>query len=91
MILTTGHSESSYGIPVFVEDGKVIDYCDGIKRLLKIISDREGLCSIPKARATLAKKTNVSARTVQGWEQGRRPSPSALMAMHYELNDYLII
>jgi DNA-binding XRE family transcriptional regulator len=71
--LTTKHTSSNYGIPVFVdEDGSLIDYAEGLRRLRKergwTVSD-------------LASQVGVSPRTVEGWEQGRMPSKSALILL----------
>jgi DNA-binding transcriptional regulator YiaG len=73
MKLTTNHPMSSYGMPIFVDDNNnPIDYADGIKWL------REKLNFSVK---DLAEKCGVSPRTVEGWEQGRLPSKSALLLM----------
>ncbi|MDD3310974.1 helix-turn-helix transcriptional regulator [Pseudodesulfovibrio sp.] len=73
MRLTTNHSASSYGIPVFVdEDGQVLDYKDGVRRLRR----ERGWST-----ADLAERIGTSPRTVEGWEQGRMPNRPALMMM----------
>ena len=71
--LSTTHSASSYGHPVFIIDGKLVDYCQGLR------AARESLCL---SRAQLADLLGVSARTVEAWEQGlRNPSKSALLLL----------
>lgn len=73
MRLTTDHSLSSYGIPIFVDkDNHPIDYADGLRRLRK--SKRWSV-------ADLADQIGVSSRTVEGWEQGRMPSKPALIIL----------
>ena len=74
MKVTTNHSASSYGQPVILsDDGEVMDYAPGIKAIrtkLKLTTQ------------DLAEKCNVSRRTVEGWEQGRRiPNAAALNVM----------
>ena len=68
--LTTDHSMSSYGIPVFVDaSNNPLDYADGlrkIRRTLKLSTDE------------LAEIAGVSRRTVEGWEQGRPISGPAM-------------
>ncbi|UCH71747.1 MAG: helix-turn-helix transcriptional regulator [Thermoplasmatales archaeon] len=79
MKLTTEHSASSYGMPIFLDDNdNVLDYADGIRRLrkLKKISTKK-----------LGEICGVSHRTVEGWEQGRLPSKSALFLMKSLLSD----
>ena len=73
MRLTTDHSASSYGVPVFVDgDGNPMDYADGLRQLRKA----KGWST-----ADLAEQVGVSARTVEGWEQGRMPSKPALIIL----------
>ncbi len=73
MKLTTEHSMSSYGIPIFVDDKKnPLDYADGVRQLRK-----EHGWSV----RDLADHCGVSPRTVEGWEQGRLPSKPALLLM----------
>lgn len=73
MKLTTDHSMSSYGIPIFVDDGNnPLDYADGLRHLRKA----KGW-----SVADLADQVGVSARTVEGWEQGRMPSKPALIIL----------
>ena len=73
MRLTTDHSASSYGVPVFVDDNnQVLDYADGLRKLRKT----KGWST-----AKLAEQLGVSARTVEGWEQGRMPSKPALIIL----------
>jgi hypothetical protein len=70
MTITTEHPRSSYGIPVILDDrGRVMDYAPG----LRAVMERLGW-----DRPTLAKRCNVSIRTVEGWFQGRMPETAAL-------------
>lgn len=70
MRITIDHSASSYGVPVILDDaGKVMDYAPGIKAARVYL----GLTA-----AALANKLGVSARTVNGWEQGRMPEVAGL-------------
>ncbi len=69
--LTTNHSQSSYGIPIFIDaKNNPLDYADGVRQIRKnrnlTVSD-------------LAAHCGVSPRTVEGWEQGRLPSKPALL------------
>ena len=70
--LTTDHSASSYGVPVFVRGRELLDYAPGIRAL------RETLALTQRE---LAERCGVSRRTAEGWEQGRMPSVQALYAM----------
>lgn len=73
MKLTTDHSASSYGVPVFVDDdNNPIDYADGFRKVRHL----KGWST-----ADLAEQLGVSARTVEGWEQGRMPSKPALIIL----------
>ena len=73
MKITTDHPSSSYGHPVILgDDGQPMDYSDGIKAVRKHL----GL-----SVAQLAKICGISARTVEGWEQGRSPTAAALNVM----------
>lgn len=73
MRLTTDHSMSSYGIPIFVDGGNnPIDYADGFRRVRQLKK---------WTTADLAEQLGVSARTVEGWEQGRMPSKPALFIL----------
>lgn len=76
--LTTDHSMSSYGIPIFVDaKNNPLDYAEGVRqlRIVKKLSTAE-----------LAEHCGVSARTVEGWEQGRMPSKAALLLMSQLIN-----
>ena len=70
--LSTDHAASSYGIPVVVGPAGAMDYADGLRALRA-----ERGWSV----ADLAERCGVSARTVEGWEQGRPPSGPALIAL----------
>lgn len=73
MKLTTNHSASSYGVPVFLDgDGNPMDYAPALRQLRK---DKGWSVS------DLADQVGVSARTVEGWEQGRLPSKPALIIL----------
>ena len=73
MRLTTNHSMSSYGIPIFVDDeNNPLDYADGFRQ----VRQQKGWST-----AELAEQLGVSARTVEGWEQGRMPSKPALIIL----------
>lgn len=73
MRLTTDHSASSYGVPVFVDgDNNPIDYADGIRQ----VRQQKGWST-----EKLADLVGVSPRTVEGWEQGRMPSKPALIIL----------
>lgn len=73
MKLTTDHSSSSYGVPVFLDgEGNPMDYAPALQQLRK----EKGWST-----ADLAIQVGVSARTVEGWEQGRLPSNSALIIL----------
>jgi len=70
--LTADHPRSSYGIPVFIGPGGVLDYADGLRALR---AEREW------TGADLAERCGVCPRTVEGWEQGRMPAAPALIAL----------
>lgn len=73
MQLTTDHSASSYGVPVFLDgDGNLIDYAPALRQLRK----EKGWST-----SDLAGMVGVSSRTVEGWEQGRMPSTPALISL----------
>ena len=73
MKLTTNHSASSYGVPVFIDgDGNPMNYAPALRQLRK---DKGWSVS------DLADQVGVSARTVEGWEQGRLPSKPALIIL----------
>lgn len=74
MTITTQHPASSYGMPIILDNaGAPMDYADGIRALRK----RHGWNC-----AALGEICGVSARTVEGWEQGRRqPDAAALNAI----------
>jgi DNA-binding XRE family transcriptional regulator len=79
MKLTTEHSRSSYGMPIFHDDeGNVMEYYDGLKKLRKLKS---------WSRKDLADICGVSPRTIQNWEQGRNmPSKPALLLLQKYLD-----
>jgi DNA-binding transcriptional regulator YiaG len=73
MKLTTNHSASSYGVPVFLDGaGNPMAYAPALQQLRK----EKGWST-----TDLAEQVGVSARTVEGWEQGRMPSKPALIIL----------
>jgi len=72
--LTTDHTTSSYGVPVFVDEdtNQPLDYARGVRLLRR---------SFGLSVRDLAEHCGVSPRTVEGWEQGRLPSKPALLLM----------
>lgn len=72
MRVTCDHPASSFGLPVIVDGGEVVEYAEGIKA----IRDKCGLTT-----QSLADLCGVSRRTVEGWEQGRMPTAAALNVM----------
>lgn len=77
MKLTTEHSASSYGMPVFVdEDGNLLDYAQAVKQICR---DKGWTYQ------DLADRAGVSSRTAEGWGQGRLPSKSALLLLSHHL------
>jgi len=76
--LTADHAQSSYGIPVFVDDtNQPLDYADGFQRL----RHEKGWNT-----TKLAELLGVSARTVEGWEQGRMPAKTVLLLLQQILS-----
>jgi DNA-binding transcriptional regulator YiaG len=66
-------SPSPDGVPIFVDDdNNPIDYTDGFRQVRRL----KGWST-----ADLAGMVGVSARTVEGWEQGRMPSKPALIIL----------
>ena len=74
MKITTNHPQSSYGIPVIIDDaGQIMDYGPGVKSIRKKL----GLNTM-----YFGSLIGVSGRTVEGWEQGKRmPGKPELMLM----------
>lgn len=73
MRITTDHSASSYGQPVILaDDGSVMDYAPGVRAARKLLD---------LSTADFGGRMGVSARTVEGWEQGRVPNNTALRLM----------
>lgn len=70
--LTTETSTSSYGQRMFVVDGDPVDYYQGIRA----VRTKYNLNT-----KTLGEICGVSARTVEGWEQGRPVSKPAMMLL----------
>jgi len=62
--ITTEHAASSYGQPVILnDDGELLNIWDGIKTARKKMNMNT---------KTFGLLLNVSPRTVEDWEQGRR-------------------
>ena len=77
MRITTNHSASSYGQPVILSDGgEVLEYAAGIKAIRQ---------QMELTTAEFAEQMGTSRRTVEGWEQGRVPSNTALLLLQYLL------
>ena len=77
MRITTNHSASSYGQPVILSDGgEVLEYAAGIKGIRQ---------QMELTTAEFAEQMGTSRRTVEGWEQGRVPSNTALLLLQYLL------
>lgn len=73
MRITTDHSASSYGQPVILDDnGQPMDYAPGVRAVRK---------KLDLTTAEFGERMGVSARTVEGWEQGRIPNNTALLLM----------
>jgi DNA-binding transcriptional regulator YiaG len=70
--ITTNHAASSYGQPVILIAGKLQDYAPGIQAIRHHLGMN---C------AELGEHLGVSARTVEGWEQGRVPETRSLNAL----------
>ncbi|MFT3992511.1 MAG: helix-turn-helix transcriptional regulator [Luteolibacter sp.] len=69
MRVTTKHPASSYGMPVIIDGGRVVDYATGIKAIR---------AKLGWSKQQLADACGVSPRTVEGWEMGRPPTAAAL-------------
>jgi len=75
MRLTTNHSASSYGVPIFVdENNNPLDYAPAFRQLRK----EKGWST-----TELAEMLGVSSRTLEGWEQGRMPSKTSLLLLSH--------
>lgn len=72
MTVTTKHPASSYGMPVILDGGRVVDYAAGIKAIR---------AALGWSTQQLADACGVSRRTVEGWEQDRMPTAAALNVM----------
>ena len=79
MQITTNHPQSSYGVPVILDDhGEPMDYAPGVKAVRATL----GLST-----TELGEVCGVSRRTVEDWEQGRRSvSAAALNVMGSLIN-----
>lgn len=77
MTITTDHAASSYGVPVILgDDGGLMDYGPGVREVRR----RLGL-----SRSALGERLGASARTVEGWEQGKDAVPAKRLWMLKEL------
>lgn len=76
--LSADHATSSYGIPVIVHAGDVMDYGPGIRLIRQW---RGWSCE------DLAGRIDASPRTIEGWEQGRMPSAEALLKLQFTINN----
>jgi DNA-binding transcriptional regulator YiaG len=73
MKVTTDHSSSSYGQPVILDDeNNILDYSDGVKAVRN---------KLKMNTTQLGDVLNVSSRTVEDWEQGRRMPNAASLNM----------
>lgn len=82
MKLTLDHPQVTDGRPVFIDDGgEVVPTAAALRMIRK---DRLGI-----SVDAFAELAGVSGRTVNGWEQGRPPTPGALFVLKNQLNDRL--
>jgi hypothetical protein len=79
MTITTRHPESSYGVPVILDDaGNPLDYPAGL---------RLAFARLAWSKAEVAAQCNVSPRTVEGWLHGRQPEARCLNVLADALAD----
>lgn len=78
MKITCNHPQSSYGVPVILNDqGAVMDYADGMTEVLKRIG---------WTRKQAAEAAGYSPRTIERfWAQGEVPSAQFLNVLAMEL------
>ena len=70
MKITTDHPKSSQGLPVLLNGhGQLMTYPDGL---------REIRADLKLTAAGLGAAIGLSCRTVNGWEQGRKPTAAGL-------------
>ena len=83
MEITCNHPNSSYGIPIIVENGEVLDYSEGLKKALEILG---------WSREELAKKSGYSnGRSIEKFFQGSSvPSAQLLNVLKEALEDKAI-
>lgn len=78
MKVTCKHSQSSYGIPVILDDrGKVMDYGDGIKAILAVIGWDEEQLAVASGYK--------NARSIEKFRYGAIPSAQLLNVLSVEL------
>ena len=83
MTITTDHAAPNYGCPVILgDDGRLLDPGPGVR------AAREAL---GLSRAALGEALGVSARTVEGWEQGKDAVPARRLWMLKELMERQVI
>ena len=71
--LTTDHSASSYGMPIFVDEkNNPLDYGVGLKQVAK----DQGWTT-----KQLAEKLGVESPTIHNWYQGRRMIPKTALLL----------
>jgi len=77
MTITTSHPASVYGVPVVLDGaGRLIDTPAGLAAARRVL----GLNT-----TGLGRLLGFSPRTVEGWEQGRRPVPTRVLYQMSEL------
>lgn len=71
--VTLDHPASQFGMPVVLtDDGQPMDAREGVRAIRRLLGVNV---------STLAGKCGVSPRTVEDWEQGRRPPNAANLNM----------
>jgi len=65
--ITTAHAASSYGVPVCLINGQLVDDKDGLKSCLE---------QLGWSRSELAKRTNKSLDAINSYGCGRLPVPA---------------
>lgn len=78
MKLTYDAKGAADGLPRFVdEQGAELSHADGIRALRK---------KLKLTAAELGEIAGVSAKTVYGWEYGKRPGAAAMVLLYRHLN-----
>lgn len=65
--ITTGHSASSYGVPVCLVNGKLQDDVNGLRACLEVLGWRQ---------SDLAKHSGKTTKTIQSYLYQDRPVPA---------------